>query len=284
MPTARDWAVVTGASSGLGRAFSLELSSRGYPILLVARRRDALEGLAGEIRKRGGTAEPLVADLSTAEGVETVRRAAEKLPEVGLLVNNAGFGSYGAFLTQPIERALEQVRVNIGAVLALTRALLPKMLERGRGQIINLASILGFMPTPNFAVYAATKGFVLQFSDALAYELRGTGIRVLALCPGVTRTEFSQVAGAEAAQGGLPQLRPEDVVRVALRAAASGRVVRIVGPTYRLLGFLTRITPRFLLRRILGRIYAAPRSPSQAGQERDHPPTPPAFTSPDPTA
>jgi uncharacterized protein len=266
MPITRDWAVVTGASSGLGRAFSLELSNRGYPILLVARRRDALEGLAAEIRKRGGIAEPLVADLATAEGVETARRAAEKLSDVGLLVNNAGFGSYGAFIEQPVERELEQVSLNIGAVLALTRALLPKMLERGQGQIINLASILALMPTPYFAAYAATKAFVLHFSDALAHELRGTGVRVLALCPGATTTEFSRVAVVEAAQGGLPQLRPEDVVRVALRASAAGRVVRIVGPIYRLLGFLSRITPRFLLRRILGRIYA-PRSPSQAGTE-----------------
>ena len=195
-----EWAVVTGASSGIGRAFALELARRGHPILLVARRRDELQRVAAEITAGGGRAEPLVADLASAGGVEAVVRAAEALGDVGVLVNNAGAGSYGPFLEQPVGRDAAQVALNIDAVVALTRRLLPRMVARGRGQIINVASILAFMPTPYFATYAATKAFVLSFTEALAHELRGTGVRVLAGSPGVVKTEFSAVAGARSGE------------------------------------------------------------------------------------
>jgi short-subunit dehydrogenase len=264
MVTQHEWAVITGASSGIGRAFAGELASRGYPVLLVARRADELQQVAGEIRKRGGRAEVLVADLATADGVETVGHAATKLGDVGVLVNNAGMGSYGAFVEQPEGREMAQVALNIGAVVGLTRRLLPQMVARGRGQIINIASILGFMPTPYFATYAATKAFVLHFSEALAYELRGTGVGVLASSPGVVKTEFARVAGSRAQEGGLPQLTPDTVARVSLRAAAAGRVVRVIGTAYRLLAFLVAITPRAIMRRIMGTIFA-PRAEQGAG-------------------
>jgi short-subunit dehydrogenase len=261
-----EWAIVTGASSGIGRAFALELARRGHPILLVARRGDELQRVATEIAAGGGRAEPLVADLASAAGVEAVARAADALGDVGVLVNNAGAGSYGPFLEQPAGRDAAQVALNIEAVVALTHRLLPRMVARRRGQIINVASILAFMPTPYFATYAATKAFVLSFSEALAHELRGTGVRVLAASPGVVKTEFSRVAGSPDQDGALPKLTPDAVVRATLRAAGSGRVVRVVGPAYRLLAVVAAITPRPLMRWIMGRIFA-PRRPARSSQQ-----------------
>jgi short-subunit dehydrogenase len=261
-----EWAVVTGASSGIGRAFALELARRGHPILLVARRRDELQRVAAEITAGGGRAEPLVVDLASAGGAEAVARAAEALGDVSVLVNNAGAGSYGPFLEQPVGRDAAQVALNIDAVVALTRRLLPRMVARGRGQVINVASILAFMPTPYFATYAATKAFVLSFSEALAHELRGTGVRVLAASPGVVKTEFSGVAGSPEQESALPKLTPDAVVRATLRAAESGRVVRVVGPAYRLLAAVAAITPRPLMRWIMGRIFA-PARPAPSSQQ-----------------
>src|SRR5215510_14911396 len=238
------WAVITGASSGFGRAFALQLAESGQQVLLVARRQQELERVAAEIEQRGGVAEVLVADLVAPGGVDVVVRRATNLGEVDVLVNNAGFANYGPFLSQSAARELDEIALNIGALVALTRALLPPMVARGRGQIINVASVLSFMPTPYFATYGATKAFVLNFSEALADELRGTGVRVLATCPGPAKTEFARVAGSELAQERLPALNPEAVARVSLKAAASRRAVRVVGLLWALLAFVVRITPR----------------------------------------
>lgn len=249
------WAVVTGASSGIGRAFALELTRRGFPVFLIARREAELASVASEVGNLGGTAEILVADLATPEGVANVADRLSSV-DVGVLVNNAGFGSHGAFVDQPIGRETEQVALNIGAVVALTRRLLPKMVERGRGLVVNVASILGFTATPYFATYAATKAFVVHFSEALSVELRGTGVRVFAASPGVTRTSFLRLSGLGEQEGGLPQLTPEHVARVSLRAADAGRVVRPIGAAYRILAFLIAVTPRAIMRRIMGRIFS----------------------------
>jgi short-subunit dehydrogenase len=271
----RQWAVVTGASGGIGRAFALELAQKGHPVLLVARRRDELGRLAAEIVERGGRAEVAAADLTTPEGVALVVEAAAALGEVEVLVNNAGFGTYGPFLEQSAAREHDEVSLNIGALVALTRALLPQMVARGNGQIINVASILSFMPTPYFAVYGATKAFVLHFTEALAFELRGTGVRVHAASPGSVDTGFAGASGSEAAMGRFPALNAEMVARTALRAAASGRVVRVIGWIYTLLAVAVRFTPRFLMRRIMGAMFKpAPQSdarhqlPASARTER----------------
>ncbi len=251
-----DWAVVTGASSGIGRAFALELAARGHPVLLVARRDEELRRVAATIASRGGRAETLVADLSTAEGLETVACAAEARGHVDALVNAAGMGSHGAFVDRPPGIETTQVALNVVALVGLTRQLLPGMIARGRGHIVNVGSILSFTPTPYFAAYAASKAFVLHFSEALAHEVRGTGVRVLASCPGVTETEFARVAGSGAQEALLPQLTPEVVARLSLNAVAAGRVVRVIGGPYRLLAFLAAVTPRFIMRRIMGTIFA----------------------------
>lgn len=172
------------------------------------------------------------------------------------VVTGASSGIGRAFVDQPIGRETEQVALNVGALVALTRRLLPKMVERGRGLVVNLASIHAFTATPYFATYAATKAFVLHFSEALSVELRGTGVRVLAASPGVTKTGFARVAGSGDRDGRLPQLTPEHVARVSMQAADAGRVVRPIGIAYRIFALLVAITPRRIMRRIMERIFA----------------------------
>src|SRR5262245_11126636 len=249
------WALATGATGGLGQAFVRELVKRGRPVMLVSRRRAELDRLAREIQDSGGRAEVVVADLATPSGIEAVVAAAARIGSIGVLVNNAGFGTFGPLLGHSPERDLNEVALNVGAVVALTRALLPGMIERGHGQIVNVASMLSFMPTPYFAVYGATKAFVLHFTEALAEELRGSGVCPLAVCPGVINTEFFEVAGSSIDKQRLPPLRPETVARAALDAADAGRTVRIVGAIAKLLLLSTRITPRFLMRRIMGAVF-----------------------------
>jgi short-subunit dehydrogenase len=252
-PTKRmGWAVVTGASSGLGREFARALALRGYPVLAVARREERLLVLAEEVAAIGGQLEPLIADLSTTAGIEPLLARAASL-EVELLVNNAGVATYGPFASTPAERELELVRLNVEAVVALTRGLLPTMLERGRGGVINVASQMAFQPMPYFAAYAASKAFVLSFSEALAEEVRGTGVRVTAIAPGFVTTEFAEVAGSNEAERRFPHLQPRRVVETALRAHERGRAVKVVGARYAFLTFAGRFAPRAALRRMMGR-------------------------------
>jgi uncharacterized protein len=245
-------AVVTGASSGLGREFALALAERGHPVLAVARRGERLNALSEEVQARGGRLEPLVADLSTAAGVETLLARAAEL-EVELLVNNAGVASYGPFVSLSPERERELLRVNVEAIVALTRGLLPALLARGQGGVINVASQMAFQPMPYFAAYAASKAFVLSFSEALAEELRGTGVRVTAVAPGFVATEFTEVAGSHDAERRFPHLKPGRVVESALRAHEGGRTVKVVGARYSFLTFAGRFAPRAALRRMMGR-------------------------------
>jgi uncharacterized protein len=250
-PTKRmGWAVVTGASSGLGREFALAL--RGYPVLPVARREERLHALADEVGASGGELEPLIADLSTSAGVEALLARAASL-EVELLVNNAGVATYGPFASTPAERELELVRLNVQAIVALTRGLLPALLARGQGGVLNVASQMAFQPMPYFAAYAASKAFVLSFSEALAEELRGTGVRVTAVAPGFVATEFAEVAGSLEPECRFPHLQPGRVVESALRAHERGRTVKVVGALYAFLTFAGRFAPRAALRRMMGR-------------------------------
>jgi short-subunit dehydrogenase len=180
-----------------------------------------------------------------------IARAAS-LP-VELLVNNAGVAAYGPFSSIPAERELELVRLNVEAIVVLTRGLLPTMLERGRGGVINVASQMAFQPMPYFAAYAASKAFVLSFSEALAEELRGTGVRVTTIAPGFVSTEFAQVAGSHEPERRFPHLQPRRVVESALRAHDRGRTVKVVGALYSFLTFAGRFAPRAVLRRMMGR-------------------------------
>jgi short-subunit dehydrogenase len=262
----RGWAVVTGASSGLGREFSLALAERGHPVLAAARRGERLNALADEVHLRGQRLEPLTVDLSTEAGIETLLARAAAL-EIDLLVNNAGLAAYGPFTAMPAGRELEIVRVNVEAIIALTRQLLPAMLERGAGGIINVSSQMAFQPMPYWAAYAASKAFVLSFSEALAVELRGTGVRVTAVAPGFISTEFAAVASSQARERRLPHLQADRVVRAALRAHERGRTVKVVGVFYSFLTIAGRFVPRAALRRAMGKVmqpHSMPPSNSRA--------------------
>jgi uncharacterized protein len=176
-----------------------------------------------------------------------------------LLVNNAGVASYGPFALAAAERERELVRLNVEAIVALTRGLLPAMLARGQGGVINVASQMAFQPMSYFAAYAASKAFVLSFSEALAEELRGSGIRVTAVAPGFVSTEFTAVAERR-----FPHLQPRQVVESALRAHERGRTVKVVGPFYAFLTFAGRFTARSVLRRMMGRVMR-PAPPTKSG-------------------
>jgi short-subunit dehydrogenase len=251
------WVVVTGASSGLGREFALALAARGHPVLAVARRGERLSALADEVRAHGGELEPLVADLSTAVGIDALLARVAEL-DVELLVNNAGVATYGSFASLSPERERELVRLNVEAIVALTRGLLPSMLARGRGGVINVASQMAFQPMPYFATYAASKAFVLSFSEALSEELRGTGVRVTAVAPGFVTTEFSNVAGSHDPERRFPHLRPRQVVKASLRAHDRGRTVKVVGALYVFLTVAGRFAPRAVIRLMMGRVLRPP--------------------------
>ncbi|MFX0578238.1 SDR family NAD(P)-dependent oxidoreductase [Nocardia nepalensis] len=217
----REWsgatAVVTGASSGIGAELATALARRQCDLVLVARREDRLRDLATQLEQAHGIrARVVAADLSVPAEVERLARLldAGDAP-IDVLVNNAGFATHGTFVEQDATRLGDEVAVNVGAVVGLTRALLPAMVRRGRGVVLNVASTAAFQPIPYMAVYGATKAFVLSFTEALWGELEGTGVDVLALCPGATDTEFFDVAGESASVGG--RQTPSQVAATAMR-------------------------------------------------------------------
>jgi uncharacterized protein len=256
----KQWAVVTGASSGIGLEFARELAHRGYPVLAVARRRERLEALAKQAAENGGRVEPLTADLTTEQGLASALRRIEELGAIELLINNAGIANAGDFLGASLEHEIKAIRLNVEAVVRLTHAVVPGMVRRERGGVINLASVVAFQPFPHFAVYAASKSFVLSFTEALAVEVRGTGVRILALCPGSVTTEIDVFAHNEGLLGKLPSLTAEQVVKTGLQALDDGRVVRVVGGFNRFLPFMGRFMPRFVIRRLMGATVKPPRT------------------------
>jgi len=246
-------ALVTGASSGIGEQFARQLAARGHNLLLVARRADRLEALAAELPT---DVHVLPCDLATEAG-SVGRRVADRGADVDLLVNNAGFGTSGPFLEHDPARDVEQIRVNCEAVVTLTHAFLPAMVERGRGGIINVASSAGFQPIPYESVYAATKAFVISFTDALHTELRDSGVRVMSMSPGPVPTEWQQVAGYEPGRTGVVpgEIPAEQVVRESLAAYDRGRRSVIPGRAIRWFIRATRPSPRAIQLRVTERMY-----------------------------
>ena len=245
-------ALVTGASSGIGEAFASRLAREGADVTLVARSRERLETLATRLRAGGSNVDVLVADLREAADVEAVAaRIAAAPPD--LLVNNAGFGTAGFFAELDPAREEEEIRVNVVALMRLTRAALPGMLARDSGAIINVSSIAAFQPGPFNATYSATKAWVSSFTEAITEELRGTNVCVQALCPGFTRTEFQDRAGIETGSlPGMMWMSAEDVVDASLVALRRREVVCVPGIGNRVAVTLTGIVPRVLLRRVAG--------------------------------
>lgn len=237
-------------------AFARALHGRGERLVLVARRVDRLEALAAEL---GGRHEVIPADLAASGAALRLRAEVEARGlAVDLLVNNAGLGHTKPFAEQPIETVRNMIDVNVSALVELTRAFLPGMASRGRGRIVNVASNAAFQPVPYLTVYAATKSFVLSFSEGLAEELHGTGVRIQALCPGVTATEFLDVAGTQRGLlvNRLPMLTADQVVRASLAGLDAGRVRVVAGLSNRLLGFVVeRLAPHALSRRVAAMLY-----------------------------
>lgn len=245
--------LVTGASTGIGAAFARRLARDGYDLIIVARSRERLEKLAAALRvEHGGEVEVLPADLTDAPELRIVEKVVADA-DLDLLVNNAGFGTAGTFAQLDVAKEDEEIRLNVIALMRLTRAALPGMIARRRGSIINVSSMAAFQPAPYNATYAATKAFVNSFTEALYEELRGTGVAVQALCPGFTRTEFQQRAGVDVSD--IPSfawMTADAVVDAALAALGAGTLICIPGRANRAVMTLTSAIPRSVTRRIVG--------------------------------
>jgi uncharacterized protein len=239
-------AVVTGASSGIGRAFAESLAARGHAVLLVARREERLRELGARLSEAHGVPAGIcVADLATAEGRARCRAAVDEGPHpVEVAVLNAGFGTRGALAGLDRENELNEVELNCLGVVDLGLHVLPGMVERGRGDVVVVSSAAGFLPVPYMATYAATKAFGLRWAEALASELRGTGVRAVAVCPGPTRTEFSTGAPEGRLFGFVPKESAESVVEATWRALDRGRSRAPTGSVSRLTSAVTRLVPR----------------------------------------
>ena len=245
-------ALITGASAGLGVDFARQLSAKGHRLVLVARRKERLDALAAEL----GNARTIALDLGEEGAADRLMAdLAAHGERVDLLVNNAGFGLAGRFAELDGQRQRRMIDLNCGALTELAHAVLPGMIERKAGAILNVASTAAFQPGPGMAVYFATKAFVLSFSEALHEEVRGHGVTVTALCPGPTATEFGEVAGFKG-NGAFDKMSADSssVVRAGLAALDKGRALVIPGLVNNVGAQAHRFLPRALLRKIAGSI------------------------------
>ena len=246
-------ALVTGASGGIGEALARRLAAQGADLVLVARRRDDLDRVAGELRAEHNVAvEVLTADLTSDDGIEAVEaRLAEDVPDV--LVNNAGFGIVGPFVEGDLGHLDGMIRLNVLALTRLARAALPPMVARGSGAVVNVGSIAGEIAGPNLAVYSATKAYVRLFTESIAEELRGSGVRVQALLPGITRTGFQEVAGDVGST--LPDFLwqdADDVAAACLAGLRRGEVITVSGLQNKAFVAGAAALPSRLARRLAG--------------------------------
>ncbi len=256
MSEQKKFTLITGASSGIGECFAGELAKRKHNLLLVARSAAKLAKMSDEhSRAHGIECRHLAVDLSmTGAEQQVVAFTTGASLEVDWLINNAGFGTYGKFGELPLERELEMIRLNVSALVALTHRYLAPMLKRKHGMIINVASVAGFQPVPYFTTYAATKAFVLSFTEALSAECEGTGVFVSCLCPGTTATRFHEVAGMQNRAYQAPAETAEQVVATALRAVERRRVVAISGRMNRIMVYSQRLAPRKVVVRAAARV------------------------------
>lgn len=244
---ARPLAVVTGGSGGIGLAIAAELAGRGYDLVLVARSQDGLDRAMAELEHAGVQISSVPLDLSEPEATQTlVTRLGEQA--VDMLVNNAGFATYGPFVETDWDAEARMIQVNVSVLTELTKRLLPGMVARGKGRVLNVASTAAFMPGPLMAVYYATKAYVLSFSEAIHEEVEGTGVTVTALCPGPTKTGFqarAQMQDSKLVRSGLMDVAT--VARLGVEGALSGKPVVIPGIKNK----IQAVTPRFVPRGML---------------------------------
>ena len=238
-------ALITGASSGIGAAFARALAGPGCRLVLVARRADRLQTLASELEQRGTQVETLTADLASEQGIQAVVEKISSEPHLDLLINNAGFGIHGPFASEPVEVQAAMLRVHDEAPMRLSHAALQGMLARRHGAIINVSSVSAYLSSADSVVYAATKSFLATFSVALHKGLRRTGVRIQALCPGFTHTEFhepSDIMDMDVHR--IPAILWMDanrVVAVSLKALERDQAVVIPGSIYKLAVFFARL-------------------------------------------
>ena len=260
MSSTRPVALVTGASAGIGREFADILAREGYDLVLVARREPELTALAAELKdKHGADSRVIAADLSKARSAQTIVKELGPDTQVEVLINNAGFGGHGKFWERNREEDLRQIAVNITALTDLTRLLLPGMVDRHRGRILNVASTAAFQPGPFMAVYYATKAYVLSFSEALSSELAGTGVTVTALCPGVTVTEFQKVARVEhvpLTKGPL-SMTARSVAEAAYKGMSQGKRLVVPGMHNKVGAASVRFAPRGVILKVVRRLHPA---------------------------
>jgi len=237
------WAIITGASSGIGKALAFEFGAGGFNLLLVARNEAALTEVAAQCHQKYGIeTEVIVADLSCANSVESVIEAVSQPRRYEVLVNNAGFGIHGDFASGDIESNIQLLNVQLTAALRLTRAVLPAMVERRSGRLLNVASVYSFSPVPFQSVYAACKAFLLSFSSALQNELRGTGVTVTVFCPGVTQTEFRSRAGI-GQKHEHSGVTAEAAARIAYVETMRGKQIVVPGFVNRVYVLVSRLLP-----------------------------------------
>lgn len=256
----RAWAVVTGASSGIGRALAQCFARDRHPVALVARSQDKLHSLASELGAIGAPrTRVLVHDLTEREAPARVVRAMADV-EIEALVNNAGFGSNGLFWELPLERELEMVDLNIRALVELSHRFLPRLRARGRGYILNIGSVAGFQAGPLMSTYYASKAFVQSFSEGLALELQGSSVSVTVHCPGATASDFAQTAGNDVSRlfesGRVAS--SEAVAADAYRAMRARKVSAIHGLTNRIMAWSGRLVPRTLAASVSKRLNERP--------------------------
>ncbi|UUU32449.1 SDR family oxidoreductase [Streptomyces sp. CA-210063] len=252
----RQTVIVTGASSGLGAEFARQLARRGADLVLVARRADRLKDLADELTRAHGVTVTVVArDLGLPDAGRTLRAELESrgIHATGL-VNNAGFATHNALTDEDPDRLQSMIALNVSALVDLSRAYIGPLASADTGVLINVASLLGFQPTPYLSVYGATKAFVLSFTESLWEETHDTGLRVLAVCPGATKTEFYDVAGSQQADYGTKRATPEHVVKMALDTLDRRSAPPSVITNGRPLALVSKFLPRRVTVRFMGRM------------------------------
>jgi uncharacterized protein len=254
----RPVALVTGASSGIGVELAREAARDGHDLVLVARRREPMQALASELNTAGAEITVISADLGKPGGAAALMEiVAARGLEIDVLINNAGLGDNAPFAEADPAKISSMLQVNVVALTELTCLILPGMVARRRGRVMLVASTAAFVPGPRMAVYYATKAYVLSFGQAIAYELRGTGVTITTVCPGATATEFAETAGASDVplfKGILPVMRAADVARIGYEGFRTGRPLVVTGMINKMMALSGRLSPAFMAVQIAGRM------------------------------